>query len=143
MKISQIEVDQYGRISGGGIHDAVVQGFCFIAGKSFDVSLQGSNGESLIISLSDVALIGLKEIVNGTIISDVFCWELGGPDDESNPICEAWRVLLGGNYIENDFERLVGKLKSQYAEQLLVFFESSYGGSIAAISREIDRKSVV
>ncbi len=137
MKTDEVQVDQYGQITGCGIHDAVVQAFNFAIDDRFDICLRDASGKDRWMFLRDVALIGFKDLVNGTILSEVFCWKLDASSAKHIETSEAWRVLFGGNYVEGDLQSLVFKSQERYATQFLVFFESSYGGTIAAICREV------
>jgi hypothetical protein len=138
MKITAVKIDQYGQIRGSGIHDAVVQAFRFVMDDHFDICLRDSSGQERWLLLRGVTKIGFKDLVNGTIVSEVFCWKLETTTTGGNVLpTEAWRVLFGENYIEKDFEGLVATTQEQHAMQLLVLLESSYGGSIAAICHEV------
>lgn len=137
MNTSQVSIDQSGRIIGGGIHDAVIRAFRFVEGERFDVCLRDPDNQERWICLVDLPRIGFRDVINGSVISEVFCWRLSDEMAMQQVANDAWRVLLGGNYVEMDFKELVSKLAVRYASMFLVLFESSYGGSIAAICREI------
>jgi hypothetical protein len=137
MKTFQIVTDQHGRIRGQGIHDATVHSFRFVCDERFDVCLRGLDGQDRWIHLLDIRNIGFKDVVNGLIVSDVFAWAIKDLSEANVGVRDAWRVLLGGNYREEDLHGAITRTKVRYASFFLVFFESSYGGSIAAISREI------
>jgi hypothetical protein len=137
MKVSKIEVDDSGRLAGPGIHDAIVDGFRFSDRDAFDVCICSVGGESQLISLRDVRRLGMRDVVNGTIISDIYCWALDGLTTIPTVTDDAWRTLLAGNYIEKDLHALINNLTMQFSDCVLVFIESSYGGSIAAICHEI------
>lgn len=137
MKTTEVVTDGYGQVVGGGIHDTVIQSFNFTEGDRFDICLRDSSGNKKCMSLRGIEKIGFKDLVNGTIISEIFYWPLAEGCVPLNSENEAWRVLLGGNYQERDFEYIVFRLMAQHATHALVFFESSYGGSIAVICREM------
>jgi len=137
MSTSQVAVDQFRRVRGSGIHDATIQAFSLIAGGQFEVFLRNPGGQEKRVVLSEIAQFGFRDFVNGAIVSDIFCWKLNDPTIALESMCDAWRVLLGGNYAEPDFLGLVSAMMQRYASALLVFFECSYGGSIAAICRDL------
>jgi hypothetical protein len=137
MKISNLTVDKHSRLVGIGVHDAIVQAFRYEQGRNIDICLRDASGVDRWISLSNVARLGMRDIVNGTIISSIFCWELLNSPMQQIDQCEGWRVLLGGNYLESDLSVLTSNLRATYESKFFVFFESSYGGTIAAICEEI------
>jgi hypothetical protein len=137
MRISKVEVDEYGRLAVRGIHDAAVEGFRYVNGMAFDLQLCGIADERQSISLRQICRFGMKDVVNGTIISDIYCWMLRDPTSASAVTNDAWRTLLAGNYIESGLPALIENLTLQFPDHVFVFFESSYGGTIAAICREI------
>jgi hypothetical protein len=135
MQMLDVKVDQYGRVAGRGIHDARVEEFHFVVDECFEIRLRDPVGKSRVISLRDVAQIGFRNVVKGMIISDVFCWRLN--NQEKCGTNEAWRVLLGGDYLEADFVEHISMLTGSYTGKFLVLFESSYGGEIAALCSSI------
>jgi hypothetical protein len=140
MKTTHVKLDSYGRLAVGGIHDAVVQAFEFDLSGGFKLRLRGQAGEERLLSLRGVARFGFNDFVNGAIVSDVFCWEVGGAI--LSEICtDAWRVVLGGNYVEDDLDALIKRLTAQYQGYLLVFVECSYGGSIVVICNDLALES--
>lgn len=76
MQVSNVEVDTFGRLALSGIHDAVVKELHFINGDSFTIRLLGINGEDRVICLTGIGRIGFQDVVNGTIVSDIFCFKL-------------------------------------------------------------------
>jgi hypothetical protein len=143
MSTSQIKIDQFGRIADSGIHDATIQSFRFIMGDRFDVCLRDPAGGEKWLLLNEVVQIGFKNVVNGTIVSDVFCWRLSDPALLQEAMQNAWRVLLGGYYVEQGLQQLISDLIRRHASSLLVLFESSYGGSIAAICGDVKLSTLV
>lgn len=137
MRISKVDVDEYGRLAVRGIHDAAVEGFRYIDGRAFDMQLRGIADERRSILLRNLCKLGMRDVVNGTIISDIYCWSLGDATSTSAVASDAWRTLLAGNYVESELPVLVENLRRQFSDCVLVFFESSYGGAIAAICHEI------
>jgi hypothetical protein len=135
MQMLDVKVDQYGRVAGRGIHDAKVEELHFVVDECFEIRLRDPVGKSRVISLRDVAQIGFRNVVNGMIISDVFCWRLN--DQEKFGTNEAWCTLLGGDYLEADFDEHISTLTGRHAGKFLVLFESSYGGEIAALCRSV------
>lgn len=137
MRISKVEVDEYSRLAVRGIHDAAVEGFRYVDGMAFDLQLRGIADEHQSISLRHICRFGMKDVVNGTIVSDIYCWELGDPTSASAVTNDAWRTLLASNYVESGLPALIENLTLQFSDCVFVYFESSYGGTIAGICREI------
>lgn len=137
MRISKVDVDEYGRLAVRGIHDATVEGFRYIDGMAFDLQLCGIADERQSISLRNICRLGMRDVVNGTIVSDIYCWALGDAASASAVTSDAWRTLLAGNYVESGLPALAENLTRQFSDCFFVFFESSYGGTIAGICREI------
>ena len=138
MRVSNVEVDAFGRLAVGGIHDAIVKELRFIEGLSFAIRLLGINGEDRTIRLDGVARIGFQNVINGTIISDILCFKLASPEVLEGEPKAAWRALLGEAYTENGLQHTVSDLVTRYPDELLVVFESAYGGTITAICSEIE-----
>ena len=135
MKITHVQRDLYGRSAVSGIHDAVIRMFGFDASSCFRLHLLGQAKEDRRLLLQGVARFGFNEFISDAIVSDVFCWEISSADQNGISI-EAWKVVLGGNYVETDLLTIVRKLTDQYQGFLFVFVECSYGGSIAFVCKE-------
>jgi hypothetical protein len=129
--------NQFGSVEGPGVHDAIVQTIHFIDNDRLDVRLKTQQGHEKWIHLVDVARIGFKDVTNGLIVSDVFWWRLDQAAPGQSGTLDAWRVLLGGNCLEKDLQATVSKLAIEHDSSFLVLFESSYGGQIAAICRQV------
>jgi hypothetical protein len=138
MRVSNVEVDTYGRLALGGIHDAIVKELHLVEGCFFTIRLLGINGEDRIIRLSDIGRIGFQDVVNGTIISDILCLKLNSPNVLAGEPRAAWRTLLGDAYTEHGLQHAISDLVARHADSFLVVFESAYGGSISAICSEIE-----
>jgi hypothetical protein len=138
MHVSKVEVDTHGRLAISGVHDATVKEFHFIEGRVFTIRLLGINAESRVIRLDNVVRIGFQDVVDGTIITDVFCLKLNSPAILAGEPRAAWRALLGESYTESSVQNVVNDLVARYADSFLVVFESAYGGSISAICGEIE-----
>lgn len=128
---------RFGSVEGPGVHDAIVQTIHFIDNDRLDVRLRTQQGHETWIRLVDVARVGFKDVTNGLIVSDVFWWQLDQAAPGQSGTLDAWRVLLGGNCLEKDLQETVSKLATKHDSSFLVLFESSYGGQIAAICRQI------
>lgn len=72
MQASSVRVDSCGRFAPSGIHDAVVKEPHFAEGEFFTTRLLRVNGEDRIIRLDGVKRIGFQDVINGTIIFDIF-----------------------------------------------------------------------
>ena len=138
MQVSNVEVDTFGRLAFSGIHDAIVKEIHFVEGDSFTIRLLGINGEDRVICLTGIGRIGFQDVVNGTIVSDIFCFELNSTNVLADEVRAAWRTLLGDTCTENDLQHAVSNLVARHADAFLVVFESAYGGSISAICSEIE-----
>lgn len=137
MKSEPLGTDSSGMLRAPGIHDAVVQAIHYVADSRLDLVLKDPSGVTRTFSFLDVPRVGFKDVVNGQIVSDLFCWKLNDEAARQPAAMDAWRVLLGGNCRDSDLSDLVGVLARLYADMVLVSCESSYGGSMAAICREI------
>lgn len=137
MRMSNLNVDHFGRLAVRGIHDATVGGFRYIESGAFELQLLGVGNERRSISLHRLCKLGMRDVVNGTIISDIYCWYLRDAICTSSVAREAWKTLLACNYVESELPTLINSLRQQFSDCVLVFFESSYGGSIASICHEI------
>lgn len=136
MNINNI-TDQLGQINHRGIHDAVVQRFVYILGERLDICLRDAVGADRWLRIRGVRRVGFKDVVEGTIVSDVFCWAMGNVNSLEGLRREAWITLLGNNFRAVDFNDLCGKIEQQYAQCRFVFIESSYGGTISAICDDV------
>lgn len=120
------------------VHDALIHEFKYTLGGRFQFCLKlPSRQKRRWIFFNDVSAIGFRDLIQGTIVSEVFSWRLSDPRSMELAPNTAWRVLLGENYHEGQLPELVARLASQHAREILVYVESSYGGSIAAICGEI------
>jgi hypothetical protein len=137
MKSVNATVNQYSMISSSGIHDATLHGFNYLKGVHFEACLRDLRGQEKWICLVDLIELGFKNLVTGTIISEIFCWPLSEDINLQTQTKEAWHVLLAENYHEKDFEKRIAEMKKQNATASLVLFESSYGGSIAAVCKGV------
>jgi hypothetical protein len=137
MQVSNVEVDAFGRLAVSGTHDAIVKELHFFEGGFFSIRLHGVNGEKRVIRLNGIERIGFQNVINGTIISDIFCLKLNSTNVGSNELRAAWRTLLGDTCTEHDLNEVVDDLVTRHEDAFLVIFESAYGGSISAICSEI------
>ena len=137
MQVSNVEVDAFGRLAVSGIHDAIVKELHFLEGGFFSIRLHGVNGENRVIRLNGIECIGFQNVINGTIMSDIFCLKLNSTHVVSNELRVAWRTLLGDTCTEHDLKDVVDDLAARHADAFFVVFESAYGGSISAICSEI------
>jgi hypothetical protein len=138
MQVSNVEVDTFGRLAISGIHDAIVKELHFIEGGFFTIRLHGVNGEDSVIRLNGIERIGFQDVVNGTIVSDIFCLKLNSMNVLAGELRAAWRTLLGDTCTEHDLQQVVSNLVALHTDAFLVVFESAYGGSISAICSEIE-----
>lgn len=130
-------LDGSGRVLTQGLHDATVRAFRFVAEERFEICLRDESGRDKWFDFVDVPLIGFQDVVNGQIISDLFCWKLDESANAQGEAGFAWSVLLGENCRAEELPARVSRLAKGYEGYFLVFFLTSYGGSIAAICREI------
>lgn len=133
-----VAVDEYGRIARAGIHDAVVQRISYSLAERLDICLKDPRDTERWLSLTGLVKTGFKDVVDGMIVGNVFCWQLDSRNPASVVMTEAWRVLFGGNYVEADFTKLVADTTIRHSGAYLVFLDSSYGGSIAALCDRIE-----
>lgn len=132
MNTSLVKTDEYNRLCVGGIHDATIKAFNFVADDRFNLCLRSQAGHDQWISLHGLSQIGFSDLVNGAIVSDIYCWRVSDTTAQDLRL-QAWRVLLGGNFVERDLPDLVLKLSARKGSSLLVSVECCYGGSIAAL----------
>lgn len=137
MKLRDYSVDEFGRLSTHGIHDAVVQEFHFISGQSLTIRLRGALGEQTLVSCQRPVKLGFKDVLEGTIVSDIFCWRMYEKIAIEGVIEEAFRVLESGHFREADFYRFSSSLAQKHTGKFLVLIDSSYGGAMATICEEI------
>jgi len=133
----QALIDGSGRVMSRGLHDATVCAFHFVAEERFEICLRDEDGMDKWFYFVDVPLLGFKDVLNGQIISDLFCWRLDEPTSVEGETGFAWSVLLGEDYRAEELPARASRLAKEYAGHSLIFFLTSYGGSIAAICREI------
>jgi hypothetical protein len=120
------------------VHDALIHEFKYTLGGRFQFCLKlPTQTKRRWIVFNDVSAIGFKDLVQGTIVSDIFSWRLSASRKGELVPVAAWRVLLGENVREDKFSQLVASLSERHVSESLVFIESSYGGSIAAICSEV------
>jgi hypothetical protein len=126
-----------GSIVNRGIHDATIHAFRFVENEQLDLCLRSPDGNDRWLCLVDVPRFGFQDVVNGSIVSDVYCWGLSDcPEILDETV--AWQVLLGyGSCKGHDVVPEAARLAAKYATHSLVFVTTSYGGLIAAICREV------
>jgi len=130
-----VEIDEYGRVMGKGIHDAIIYEFRYVLGSRFDVCVRNES-TNIWLLLADIYRIGFKDVIDGTILSDVYCWNLG--KEFSSITSEAWKALLGEGYVLKDIDVVRSKIATSYSGHNFVYFESSYGGFISVICGSLD-----
>ncbi|MFD2366316.1 hypothetical protein [Pseudoduganella sp. GCM10020061] len=143
MSGSDFSTDADGRLRGSGIHDAVVREFHFADSGEFNLRMRGTDGEDRLVALRGVARLGMRDLINGTIISDIYCWKLDQGDLEGYAVDAAWRAIVADAFREPELPQLAARLAQEHADCYLVYFESSYGGEIAAVCREVRGPRVV
>ena len=137
MKTFEFTVDKDGLLRSRGIHDATMQAFRYTEHEHFEMCLRGTDEQSRWFSLNKISQLGLENVVNGLIVSDIYCWQLSDPAVTLANTSDAWRVLFGGNCREDDLPQAVNKLKKRYSNEQLILVDSSYGGMVAAICKEL------
>jgi hypothetical protein len=126
-----------GTLATHGIHDATVQAFSFVSEDRFDLCLRAEDGTDRWFFLIDVPRIGFADLINGTIVCDFFCWGLASSPIPHPAADAAWRVLLAGTFTDTELTSAIGRLTVRYPGHSLVFITSSYGGTIAALCRDV------
>ncbi len=137
MKLRDFSIDRSARLSTGGVHDAVVEEFHFISGQSLNIRLRGASGEHTLVSFHGTVKLGFKDVLEGTIVSDIFCWRMHDKMVIEGVLDEAFRVLQSGHYHEAGFYSFSMSLAQKHTGKFLVFLSSSYGGEMAAVCEEI------
>jgi hypothetical protein len=137
MSVEGLVVDEYGIVRAYGLHDAVLRGIEYAADDALILSWRSPANDDRWVQLLGVSSVGFKDVVNGMILSEVFCTNANSGLAAVGSAMDAWRVLMGGNVLERDLLTAVSRLIARHPHHLLVVFESSYGGTIAAICSEL------
>ena len=139
--MQHLKIDQFGRVSEQGIHDATIVGINYSLATSLQVSLRGLDNKVRELYLQGPEKVGFNELVDGTIVSDIYCWGPLQSEKMGRISPESWRCLFGGNFNEQDLPVLIYNTIQKYGGAFLIFIESSYGGSIAAICGDVDYRT--
>lgn len=133
MNTNNLLIDEFGIVRAAGLHDAVLLGIEYAANDRLLLRWKSAVHSDTRVLLREVVSVGFKDVVQGMILSEIFCarTEQGIVGDNFAKI--ACRILLGGNVLEKDMLSAGEGLLRRYPNNQLVLFESSYGGSIAAI----------
>lgn len=137
MSVVDLVVDEYGIVRAHGLHDAVLRGIEYATDKALILSWRSPANDDRWVQLFGVSSVGFKDVVNGMILSEVFCTKVSSGLATIGSSMDAWRLLMGGNVLERDLLTAVSRLIAHHPQHLLVVFESSYGGTIAAICSEL------
>jgi hypothetical protein len=135
----EFNIDEYGRVSARGIHDAVLTALSYRLDDRLDLSLEKEGSSELSVKFSGLKKVGFKNLVEGAIVSDIYCAPLSSGQEYSWQE-GAWRTLFGGNYLEKDFDSIRLKLGVRYSSCSLLLVETSYGGQISAIGDTLGLK---
>jgi hypothetical protein len=132
-----VRCDQNGMLIERGVHDAVLEEMRYIRGVRCDLRLRDPLNQTRWLSLLGLRQLGLRDLVDGLTISEVFCWRLAA--DPIPPLAqrEALRVLSGGAIGEEQSPGFLERLARQFGQEYLVHIESSYGGSLAAVCTRV------
>ena len=130
-------VNEFGQIVRRGIHDSAIYRFDYTLNEKLDICLRDTIGTDRWLCTKGVRRLGFKDLVEGTIVSDVFCWVMGDGHRLDSTHVEAWITLLGNNVTDENFNNWCVAIERQYAKCHFVFVESSYGGTIAVICDEV------
>lgn len=129
--------DPEARLAVEGLHDSRIQEFVFLENQRFSIRLRAEDGGARWLHLEGLHLLGFQDFTSDAVLSDIYMWKLSEPTSSARRLPDVWRALLGGNYLEPDFERTVNNIRTRHQELMLVLVDTSYGGTIAAVCRGV------
>ena len=132
-------IGEYAQVVGFGLHDSRLLGLVYEgeAGRLV-VRLRREDGRGAIVSRQGVGAQGLVGFRNGAIVSDLLVWDVADARLDLALPRMAWRVVFGNDIPVEDLPKAVGSIVKERELRHLVLLDCSYGGSLAALCRDID-----
>lgn len=122
-------------LQGFPYHDGILNLFNFERG-SIKFCLRSLCGIDVEIYLIDVVDFTVKNLWNGTIVSNIFWWDVTSLPLSSFHQGYGYGTLYSERLFENDLERHLGNLGLNN-EAFLFEMNGSYGGDIACICKDM------
>ncbi len=128
------------QIVGFGLHDATITKFVYDMGAGqAEVCFSTHEGRTVVMLLHGVGPLGMVGFRNGAIVSGLFAWAPADARLDAGPNSRrAWEVVFGGDIPVEDLPKAIEPFSTAKAFSQLVLIECSYGGSVAALCREVD-----
>jgi hypothetical protein len=137
--LSVTSINQQGNVGGFGLHDATLIGLEYQESNLLAITVRRVDLSVATILLRGVGPFGFVGFRSGAIVSALFVWEPSSASITAASIPRtAWSVLFGNDIPLGDLTNAVGPIVRAARFNHLVFFECSYGGSMAALCREIE-----
>lgn len=129
---------QHGSIIGANVHDASMLGLSYAIGSHAKFSFRRLAGDVVHFVLSDLRELTVTELWDGAILSDVSAWRAGSVPDHLWQVADGgWNALLRTRSSEAGARLTAAKITARQPEPLLLLFEYTYGGQIAAICNSL------
>lgn len=139
MRISKRQINTSGQLTGCGFHDSVLVQLSVDFGTRLSARFRRADNSMVGLTLEGLGPVGAIGLRNNAIASDVFIWtpqdvpaaSLAMPDG-------VWSVLFGGDLPPIDVGRAAQSLVAAAEFAWVVLIECSYGGSLAALCKQIE-----
>ena len=139
MPLAPENLTDAGQLVGFGLHDSVLVSLSLEFQHALTASFRRVDGSLIRLSLGGLGPTGAVGLRDNAILSDVFAWP---PAEVPSASLErpdgAWGVLFAGDLPASDLERAGAPLIAGRQFQWIVLIECSYGGSLAALCKEIE-----
>jgi hypothetical protein len=138
VRISDSDIDSYGRIVRHGLHDAHVTAFSFVERGSLVLTLSRLDRSVINLTLEGVEMLGIVGFTSMPIVSEVYAWR---PDAVPAAIVAQswgpWAILFGNNVSASALSASIVAKVANTSAAYLVSIECSYGGAMAALCQSI------
>jgi len=132
-----LDFDRDGRVRCRGIHDAMLLALKIEKDERIQIET-AADTVNLSISLRGVVEFNVSNMCNGSIILDLFCWNVSEVPSNIEIYDNAWNILYSSRYKAEDINYLAKKKMELFPDKFLVHLSCSYGGDLAAICKNIE-----